>query len=35
VRLDRGLVWDDVERVIRDGYLAVAPKNLVAAVEGQ
>jgi hypothetical protein len=35
VRLDRGLVWDDVERVIRDGYLAVAPKNLVAAGEGQ
>jgi hypothetical protein len=33
VRLDRGLSWDDVERVIHDAYLSVAPKKLVAAVE--
>jgi len=31
VRLDRRPDWDDVERVIRDAYLAVAPKKLVAA----
>jgi hypothetical protein len=31
VRLDRGPDWDAVERVIRDAYLAVAPKKLVAA----
>ena len=34
VRLDRGLAWDDVERIIRDAYLAVAPKTLVAVLEG-
>ena len=28
VRLDRELGWDDVERVIRDAYLAVAPRRL-------
>jgi hypothetical protein len=33
VRLDRRLGWDDVERVIREAYLAVAPKKLAAAVE--
>ena len=33
VRLDRGLDWDDVERVIREAYLAVAPKKLVAALQ--
>jgi hypothetical protein len=32
VRLDRGLDWDDVERAIRDAYLAVAPKKLLGAV---
>jgi hypothetical protein len=30
VRLDRGIDWDDVERVIRDAYLTVAPKKLVS-----
>ena len=30
VRLDRGIDWDDVERVIREAYLAVAPKTIVA-----
>ena len=29
-----GLAWDDVERIIRDAYLAVAPKTLVAVLEG-
>jgi hypothetical protein len=29
VRLDREPNWDEVERVIRDAYLAVAPKKLV------
>ena len=33
VRLDREPDWDGVERVIRDAYLAVAPKKLVAEVE--
>jgi len=33
LRLDRKPEWDDVERVIRDGYLAVAPKKLIAAVK--
>jgi hypothetical protein len=32
VRVDHGLSWDDVERAIRDAYLAVAPKALVAVV---
>ena len=31
VRLDRGIDWDDVERVIRGAYLAVAPKKIAAA----
>ncbi len=31
IRLDREPNWDDVERVIREAYLAVAPKKLVAA----
>jgi hypothetical protein len=31
VRLDRGLDWDDVERVVRDAWITVAPKKLVAA----
>jgi hypothetical protein len=35
LRLDRGADWDDVERVIRDAYIAVAPKKLVAALEGR
>ena len=35
VRLDRKPDWDDVERVIRDAYLAVAPKKLAAVLEGQ
>ncbi len=30
VRLDRGIDWDDVERVIRDAYLGVAPKKIAA-----
>jgi len=35
VRLDRGIDWDDVERVVRDAYLTVAPKKLVAALESR
>ena len=35
VRLDRGIDWDDVERVVRDAYLTVAPKTLVAALESR
>ncbi len=31
IRLDREPNWDDVERVIREAYLAVAPEKLVAA----
>ena len=31
VRLDRSPDWDAVERVIRDAYVAVAPRRLVAA----
>jgi hypothetical protein len=30
VRLDCGLSWDDIDRVIRDAYLAVAPKKFAA-----
>ena len=30
VRLDREPDWDNVERVIRDAYLTVAPKKLAA-----
>jgi hypothetical protein len=30
VRLDREPDWDDIERVIREAYLAVAPKKLIA-----
>ncbi|HEV8535228.1 MAG TPA: MmcQ/YjbR family DNA-binding protein [Candidatus Limnocylindria bacterium] len=32
VRLDRGLDWDDVERIIREAYVAVAPKRLAEAI---
>jgi hypothetical protein len=32
VRLDRHPDWDEVERIIREAYLAVAPKRLVAAL---
>jgi hypothetical protein len=35
VRLDRGPDWDEVERVIRDAYLVVAPKRLVTALLGR
>jgi len=31
VRLDRSPDWEAVERVIRDAYVAVAPRRLVAA----
>src|SRR2546429_9047032 len=31
VRLDRDPDWDEIERVIRDAYVAVAPKKVVAA----
>jgi hypothetical protein len=34
VRLDRDPDWDDVERVIRDAYLTVAPKGLAREVMG-
>ena len=30
VRLDRDLPWDDVERVIREAYRAIAPEKLAA-----
>jgi hypothetical protein len=33
VRLDRDPDWDDIERVIREAYLAVAPRKLTAALE--
>jgi hypothetical protein len=33
VRLDREPDWDDIERVIRDAYLAVAPKKLASMLE--
>jgi len=33
VRLDRDLPLDDVERVIRDAYLTVAPKKLLGTLE--
>jgi hypothetical protein len=32
VRLDRDLPWDDIERVIRDAYLTVAPRPLADLV---
>ena len=35
VRLDRHADWDDIERVIRDAYLAVAPKKLAAVLEAR
>jgi hypothetical protein len=35
VRLDRGLDWDDVARVIEDAYRAVAPKRLVELLDGR
>ena len=33
VRLDRDLPWDEIERVIRDAYVAVAPKSLAVLVD--
>ena len=30
VRLDRGASWDEIERVIREAYVTVAPKSLIA-----
>ncbi len=35
VRLDRGPDWDAVERIIRDAYVAVAPKKLVATLSNR
>lgn len=35
VRLDRGLAWDAIERVIKDGYLAVAPKRVSPLPKGR
>src|SRR5712691_5879676 len=35
VRLDRGVPWDDVERVIREAYIAVAPKKLSATFQNR
>jgi hypothetical protein len=35
VRLDRDLSWQEVERVIRDAYLTVAPKRLAALVASE
>jgi hypothetical protein len=32
VRLDRRPDWDAVERIIREAYIAVAPKKLVATL---
>ena len=34
VRLDRDPDWDDIERVIREAYVAIAPKTLAAQVSG-
>jgi hypothetical protein len=33
VRLDRDLSWKEIEAVIRDAYLTVAPKRLAALVD--
>ena len=33
VRLDRDLSWSEVEGVIRDAYLTVAPKRLAALLD--
>ena len=30
IRLDRGVGWDVVAKLVRDGYLEVAPKRLAA-----
>lgn len=35
VRLDRGPDWDAVDRIIRDGYVAVAPKKLGATLSSR
>ncbi len=32
VRLDRDPDWDEIERVIRDAYVAIAPKTLAALI---
>jgi len=34
VRLDRDPDWDDIERVIREAYVAIAPTTLAAQVSG-
>ena len=34
VRLDRDPDWDDIERVIREAYVAIAPKTRAAQVSG-
>ena len=34
VRLDRDPDWDDIERVIREAYVAIAPKTLARRVSG-
>jgi hypothetical protein len=33
VRLDRGLAWDDVQRVMSEAYIAVASKRLGSRVQ--
>ena len=30
VRLDRAIDWDEIERAVRDAYVAVAPKKLAS-----
>lgn len=35
VRLDRELDWDEVAGIIEDAYRLVAPKRLVAQLEGE
>lgn len=34
VRLDRDLAWDEVGRIVEDAYRVVAPKALVAKLDG-
>ena len=35
VRLDRDPDWDEIERVIREAYVAIAPKTLAALVSAR
>ena len=35
VRLDRGVNWGEVGGIIEDAYRAVAPKKLIAELDGR